>query len=161
MRGYWFLLLETSAATRRPPLHHYYLLAICLPSYFTFTISFFLTHLSFTLMYPLPTEPPLASINLLILFSSANCKTQSKDVDGRCDGEWDEYQGSESGNKPLRQGRIDVSLWKILYEPRAFTLSKRKSTLRVELTLCSGNVLVHDSRRPLISLSEPEEQKLY
>ena len=47
------------------------------------------------------------------------------DVDGRCDGERDEYQRSESGNKPLRQGRIDVSLWKILLEPRAFTLSKR------------------------------------
>ena len=25
------------------------------------------------------------------------------DVDGRCDGERDEYQRSESGNKPLRQ----------------------------------------------------------
>jgi len=39
VRGYWLLLLETSAATRRPPLHHYYLLAICLPSFFTSSVS--------------------------------------------------------------------------------------------------------------------------
>ena len=30
--------------------------------------------------------------------------TRVMDVDGRCDGDWDEYQGSESGNKPLRLG---------------------------------------------------------
>ena len=39
MRGYWFLLLETSAATRGPPLHHCYLLAICLPFFFTSSVS--------------------------------------------------------------------------------------------------------------------------
>ena len=50
MRGYWFLLLETFAATRRPPLHHCYLLAICLPSFFTSTVS------SCVIKFP-PTHP--------------------------------------------------------------------------------------------------------
>ena len=53
--------------------------------------------------------------------------SRRRGVDGRCDGDWDECQRSEGGNKPPRQGRSwVVSLWKILWEPRAFTLSPRK-----------------------------------
>ena len=39
--------------------------------------------------------------------------TQSSNVDGRCDGAWDEYQRSESGNRPLRLG---VTWW-YFHEP--------------------------------------------
>ena len=50
------------------------------------------------------------------------CKARSSDVDGRCDGEEDECQGSESGNKPLRHCvKEDVSL-------EYFTLSISKDS---------------------------------
>ena len=55
----------------------------------------------------------------------------------------------------------DVSLEYITMSHRYGPRGATKEHTKGRPTLCSGNVLVHDSRRPSISLSEPEEQKLY